>query len=488
MGLADDLIARIERGDWAGGDRLPSVRELAASLDISPFTVSRAIRHLSETGHVETIQGRGTFVATAGPDASAPVSDVDYSWQNALLRRPVSTRAHQIVEPLIRSATLSDDLIVLASGGETTDVLPRKSLEAAWRHLLADVTSDMLSGWNSQGEPATREWIATYLRETGIQTTPDRIIVTNGGQQALSLVAQTLLEPDDTVLVERPAYLFALSILDSLSVRCIDVGVNEDGSWVDNAEDLIERFRPKLILTVPTGQVPTGTTLPLQRRRQLVEAAHRHGIVILEDDHASEMSYDAPAPVAIKSLDTWGHVIYAKSFSKITLPALRIGAIVADGLILDALKHSKMIHDRYTSTVVQAAFLAYVSRPSFPRDLQRYRRIYKERRDTMLKALELTMPAGTRWTHPAAGFHLWLTMPDGVSAQEVAVRAAANGVLVARGGAFHVQNDADRGIRLTFTSNEPERLRVGVERLARAIHDASHPHDRPLPRLKDLGF
>jgi DNA-binding transcriptional MocR family regulator len=308
LGLADDLAARIERGEWHVGERMPSVRELAETLDVSPFTVNRAIRHLTSTGLVETVQGRGIYVSLNNDVAREDNVVVDYSWQNALLRKPASTRASQIVEPLIRSALLPGDMIVLASGGETTDVLPHKSLESAWRNLLSDVKSDMLSGWSAQGEQVTRDWIAEYLRGTGIRTSPDNVIVTNGGQQALSLVAQTLLEPDDTVLVERPMYLFALSILDSLGVRCIDVAVTEDGSWVDAAEDLIERFHPKLILTVPTGQVPTGITLPLQRRRQLIEAAHRHGIMILEDDHASEMTYDGSAPPAIKSLDRHGHL------------------------------------------------------------------------------------------------------------------------------------------------------------------------------------
>jgi len=486
LGLADDLIARIDRGEWKAGARMPSVRELASELDVSPFTVSRAIRYLTSAGHVQTIRGKGTYVAGT-PRAPEP-PPVDLSWQNALLRKPASTRANQIVQPLIRSSALSPDMIVLASGGETSDVLPKHSLESAWRGLLSDVQSDMLAGWAAEGEPPTREWIADYLLGTGIETSPENVIVTSGGQQALSLVAQTLLEPDDTVLVERPMYLFALSILDSLGVRCIDVPVDEYGTWVESAEDLIERFRPKLVWTVPTGQVPTGATLPIDRRRQLLEAARKHGIMILEDDHASEMTYDGAAPPAIKSFDTHGHVVYAKSFSKITLPALRIGAIVAEGLVFDALKHAKLIADRYTSTIIQSAFLAYVTRPSFPRDLARYRTIYRERRDAMLEALEQHMPEGVQWTHPMAGFHLWITMPPGISAQEVAVRAAGHGVLVARGGAFHAQGDPDTGVRLTFTSNDVDRIRLGIERLGLAFNDAMYGGRQSLPRLTDLGI
>ncbi|MGC4190223.1 MAG: PLP-dependent aminotransferase family protein [Thermomicrobiales bacterium] len=497
LDLVEDLIARIDRGEWERGERIPSVRELASEFSMSTFTVSRAIRQLTSAGRVQTVQGKGTFVVSdAAERAVARINGderngfgaVDLSWQNALLRKPASTRASQIVQPLIRSSQLSSDMIVLASGGETSDVLPTHSLQAAWKGLLSDVQSEMIGGWAAEGELPTREWIAQYLTGTGIETAADNVIVTSGGQQALSLVAQTLLEPDDTVLVERPMYLFALSILDSLGVRCIDVAVNEDGTWIDSAGDLIERFRPKLVLTVPTGQVPTGITMPSSRRRQLLAAARKHGIIILEDDHASEMTYEGAAPPAIKSFDAHGHVIYAKSFSKITLPALRIGAIVAEGLVLDALKHAKLISDRYTSTIIQSAFLAYVNRSSFSRDLQRYRTIYGERRDAMLDAMQREMPSGVTWTHPVSGFHLWLTMPSGISAQEVAVRAAANGVLVARGGAFFAQGDPDTGVRLTFTSNDPERIRIGIQRLARAIEDAMRGERNTLPRLSDLGL
>jgi len=485
LNIAKEIVARIDQGEWGHEDRLPSVRDLATEFDVSPFTVNRAIRHLSNSGHVHTIPGKGVFVIRT--PATTDTVPLDLSWQNALLH-PTSSRVNQIVQPLIRRSNLSSDMVMLADGGETADVLPTQSLEHAWRRLLTDVRSGMLAGWDPQGELPTRKWVADYLAGTGIRTTPSNIIITNGGQQALSLVAQTLLKPEDTILVERPMYLFALSIFDAIGVKCIDVAVNEDGSWVDTAEVLIERFRPKMIFTVPTGQVPTGINLAAQRRRQLLDAAQRWGVVILEDDHASEMTYDGSAPPAIKSFDTHGHVIYAKSFSKITLPALRIGAIVAEGPIFDSLRHAKLLADRYTSTIIQSAFLAYVTTSSFSRDLERYRTTYRERRNAMLEALEQYMPEGTCWTRPTSGFHLWVTMPPGVSAQEVAVRAAANGVLVARGGAFHAHGDPDIGVRLTFTSNAPQRIRLGIQRLGVAIESAMHGGDGIAPLRHELGL
>jgi DNA-binding transcriptional MocR family regulator len=296
-------------------------------------------------------------------------------------------------------------------------------------------------------------------------------------------VAHALLAPNDTVLVERPMYPFALSVLESVGVRCIDVPVDEDGNWVDAAEDLMERFRPKLVLAVPTGQVPTGLTLPMPRRRALLDAARKHGVMIVEDDHGSEISYDRPSPPPIKSLDTHGHVIYIKSFGKLTLPGLRIGCIVAEGLVLEALSHEKLLSDRYTSPILQAAFLAYVTRSSFNRDLKQYQRVYQERRDAMLEALEEEMPPGVHWTVPQSGFYLWFTVPRGISAQDIAARAAANGVLVARASPFFAQGDPDTGFRLTFTSNQPDRLRLGIKRLAEAVIAAQRDQEQLPPAL-----
>jgi DNA-binding transcriptional MocR family regulator len=242
VSLASDLVARIESGEWPPGARLPAVRDLAKQLGVSPFTVSRAVRALSAAGRVETIHGKGTYVTRV--ERPAPPPPQNLSWQNALLRKPPPTRADAIVHPLVRQYDAPPDVIVLASGGETADILPVKSLQTAWRGMLNNLSSSVLGGWSASGEAPIREWMADYLGQTGIHTSPERVLVTAGGQQALSLAAQTLLQPDDTVLVERPTYPFALSIFESFGVRCVDIPVDEEGLRVDIAEDLMERFRP----------------------------------------------------------------------------------------------------------------------------------------------------------------------------------------------------------------------------------------------------
>jgi 2-aminoadipate transaminase len=473
--ILDELRTRIQNGDWRSGVRVPSVRQLAGEFGVSPVTISRALRALRDDGLVYSIARKGTFVVE---QPSSFVSDevddafrTDLAWQNALLRRPLPTRAETIVKPLLPRGSISDDIILLAGGGEISDVIPPAAIQSTWRNLHDVEAEAIISGWSPDGEEPVRSWIASYLAEGGIRASVENTIVTTGGQQALSLVAQTLMEAGDTVLVERPMYPFALSVFESLDARCIDVPVDEHGMRVDIAQDLMERFRPKLLFCVPTGQAPTGVTIPLQNRIELLDAARRFGVVILEDDHGAELSYDHLAPPSIKSLDRYGHVIFAKSFSKITLPALRIGCIVADGPIHDHLVHAKLINDRYTSTLTQLAFLRYVTSPAFRRNLDRARVFYGARRGAMLRALEQYMPPGVSWTHPTAGFYLWLTVPSGISAEDVVQRAVEHGVLVAPGGAFFVQGDPDNAVRLTFTNNDESMLEKGAKRLGIAISE-----------------
>jgi DNA-binding transcriptional MocR family regulator len=474
--LARLLRSRIERGAWPAGTRLPSVRGLADEFGVSPVTVSRAVRLLTADGTVRAHQGKGVFVAerTAAPEQrNAP-----YGWQSALLPRPAETRLAALVPPGGAPA----DAISLASGGVASDLLNEEAARSTWRRLLRSTHSGvlqagtephrLLQGRSPAGELPLRAWMAGYLAQAGIAADAGQILVTTGAQQALNVVARTLLRPGDTILVERPAYVFALAVFEAVGATCVEVPVDEGGIVVEAATRLMASHRPRLLFTVPTGHAPTGATMPPERRRALVEAARRYGVVVVEEDHAREFTFDGPPPPAIKSFDEDGHVVYVRSFGKVTLPSLRIGCIAAHGPLFAALVESKRLADRYTSTLTQDAFLTFVSSGEFTAHLERARALYRARRDAMLGALERHMPRGIGWTVPAAGFNVWLTLPAGVSAQRVTARAAANGVLVLAGGPFFAQRDPDSALRLTYSDNPPDRLDEAVRRLAEVVRDS----------------
>jgi DNA-binding transcriptional MocR family regulator len=481
--LARLLRGRIDDGSWRPGGRVPSVRDLAAEFGVSSVTVSRALRQLVDAGLVLTFQGKGAYVIERAAPRERTTSG-DYHWQTAVLPASGTARLATLVPP----GDTPPDTISLASGGVASDIRPAGSARTAWRHLLQHGASSLLQagveqplllqGRSPAGEAPVRAWMAAYLEGAGIRADASQVLVTAGAQQALNLVVQTLLRPGDTILIERPTYVFALAVFEAMGLTCIEAPTDDHGLMVGAVADLMARHRPRLLFTVPTGHAPTGATMPLDRRQALLHAARQHQVVILEEDHAREFSHDEPAPPAIKSLDTDGHVVYARSFGKITLPALRIGCLVAHGPLFAALVETKRVADRYTSTLTQDAFLTHVSGPAFAAHIDQGRLVYRQRRDAMLAALQHEMPADARWIAPAVGFNIWLTLPPGLSARAVARAAAATGVLVLPSGPFYYRHDPDNAIRLTFSDNEAGRLAEAIRRLAAVIRSLAAPTDR----------
>jgi DNA-binding transcriptional MocR family regulator len=214
--------------------------------------------------------------------------------------------------------------------------------------------------------------------------------------------------------------------------------------------------------------------MPIEERRRLVEFARRYGVAILEDDVWSEFSYDAPAPPAIKSFDTDGHVVYVRSFSKLFEPSLRLAAVVAEGPLFAAMVEAKGYVDRFTSTFMQRAFLAYATSNRFHRGLRMARDTYRTRRDAMLHALGNEMPTDVTWNPPAANCNVWVKLPAYLPASEVARQAALKGVLVAQGESYYYRDPPNDRLRVTFSDNPIDVMEEGVRRLGAAVREIAY--------------
>lgn len=470
LALAKLIQNRLDEGRWAVGAQLPSVRELAREFGVSGATATRAVRVLTDSGVLQAIQGKGVFV-TERVIAVDRKGGNPYLWQRAVVPAPSTTR----LAALVPSIDASPDAISLASGGVVSDIFPAVGAPIDWSQVPevgqtgvfrgGTESYRLLASGSPAGEMPVRDWLARYLKNVGIDTVAAQVIVTCGGQQAINVVAHTLLRPGDAVLVERPTYVSALAIFESIGAHCLEVPVDAKGLVVDVAARLMAAHRPRLLLTVPTGHNPTGVTMPTDRRSALLEAARRHDVMILEEDRSPEYSYDQQAPPAIKSLDHDGHVIYVRSFGMMT------GCIVSDGPVFSALVEAKRLADRYTPTFTQNAFLAFVTSDLFHHHLEQARNIYRDRRDAMLAALEREMPSDVAWLVPSAGFNVWLTLPHGVSGRAVVWEAAREGVLVLPGGPFFYQRDPDNSLRLTYSDNQPPVLTRAISRLGCAIRN-----------------
>jgi GntR family transcriptional regulator/MocR family aminotransferase len=280
-----------------------------------------------------------------------------------------------------------------------------------------------------------------------------------------------LLDPGDVVLVESPTYAGALDLFRSLGLRVVGAPLDEDGLIPDELEPLLQQHHPRLVYTIPNFQNPTGTCMSGPRRRRLIELADRYNVPILEDDFVGDLRYEGRAQPTLKTLDPGGRVLYVSTFSKMLMPGLRVGFLVADGPVLGALAASWRASALATASLTQHALEEYVTVGRYRAHLGRCRQLYRRRRDAMLDAIARDLP-GTSVARAHGGLFLWLRLPPGRSADALLGAARARGVDFAPGSRFHPEGGAGREwLRLNFATLDPERIEAGIRRLAEALED-----------------
>ena len=475
------LRQQIETEALMVGSRLPASRELAADLGVSRVTVINAIAELEAEGFVTSVQGSGAYVADwrslveplVGETATSAVLSAGVfpwpTWQTSIEQEAIvplySAHERQI------DACTHPDLIQFASGMGSTEVFELDAFRRTFQAVLRRDGAEALGYGDTThgGYEPLRATIAQILSNGGIPTHAENVLITSGSQQAISLVAQLLVKPGETILVESPTYEGGLNLFLSMGTHVVGVPMDEDGMQMEALETALQTHRPKLIYTIPTFHNPTGTSLDTQRRRQLVALAQQYNVPIVEDDFVGELRYEGYAQPALKALDTDGSVIYVNTFSKALVPGLRLGYLVANGPVFEQLVILKRANDRSSSDMMQRALDAYITVGRYQAQLRKVGRIYRRRRNAMLAALEQFMPEGVSWQRPFGGLFLWLQLPDGMNAAELLPLALQEGVAFVPGSAFFVDKRPFSALRLNFTVHEPEIIEDGIERLAKAI-------------------
>jgi DNA-binding transcriptional MocR family regulator len=303
----------------------------------------------------------------------------------------------------------------------------------------------------------------------GLPTEPGEVLVTSGSQQALTLVAQVLLEPGDAVLVEEPSYLAALQCFQLAGARIVPVPCDDDGLDPEAAEALAREHRPKLLYTVPTFHNPTGRTLPVPRRRALAAMAARTGIWIVEDDPCGELRYRGAAPPPVAALPgAEDRAIALSTLSKVLAPGLRIGWLRAPAALRSALAVAKQAADLHSSTIDQAAAAWWLARHDLDAHVARLRAAYGARRDALVDGLPEALPPGAAWTRPDGGMFVWVRLPAGWDADALLRAALERDVAFVPGWPFFAAEPDRATLRLSFTAHPPAEVRAGLDRRAAA--------------------
>ena len=455
------LVELVDRGvarqELTAGFQLPPERELARALAVSRATIVAAYRELEARGLVRAYVGRGTFVCARPDPGSAP-----FSW-----RGKVSAAALQSDDATVRDlvAQAADPALTsFAAGTPALECFPTAAFRGAIDAILSRDPAPSLRLGPTEGQPRFRAALAD--RFGGL---PENILVLAGAQQGLDLLARCLVDPGDAVIIDRPGYLGAISTFRSAGARL--AGWDIQRADLDELEELMLRYRPKLMYLNPTHQNPTSFTLPIRARRELIELAERYRVPIIEDDTYRELSLGVPPPPSLYELDELNAVvIHLNSFAKMLAPGLRLGWISAVPSIVEQLALIKQRVDPHTQNLSQLAVAELIESGAFDRHLGQLRGEHRRRRDAMVKALrQQVLPGMLRFAVPEGGLYLWCQLPARVRAKDVQREAFRDGVVFVPGEAFYVDRGGAHELRVCYTAQPAERAPKAARALARAI-------------------
>lgn len=388
--------------------------------------------------------------------------------------------------------TQQPDIISFAGGMPAPELFPREQVQEAACRVLTEYGEKALQYGPTEGHLPLRRWISERMVRYGIQAEASNVFITTGAQQALDLIGKLLINPGDQVLVEEPTYLGALQAWNAYQAEYAGVPCDDDGLRTDLLENAL-RVGPKFMYILPNFQNPGGTTLALDRRLELVRLSNKYGIPIVEDDPYGALRFEGEHLPPLVALDAdfqtsaglnghgfmEGNVIYLGTFSKTLSPGLRLGWVVAPIEVIDRLVMAKQGTDLQTSTFDQMLAWEVLKTGFLDEHIKLIRKVYGERRDVMLEALEKYFPPGSSWTHPDGGLFLWAKVPEGIDTETLLAEAVQAKVAFVPGFAFYT--DPSRGhdaMRLNFSNAKPEQIEEGIRRLGQLLYTKVAEHSR----------
>lgn len=371
----------------------------------------------------------------------------------------------------ILKATVNPEVISFAGGLPNPKFFPAEEIAAASSRVLHEDGETALQYSTTEGYQPLRQWIADrYAQKSGLSVSPEDILITNGSQQALDLIGKVFLNPNDTVLLEKPAYLGAIQAFSVFEPQFVPVSLREDGIDTEELAQTLNRCEAKLFYTVPNFQNPTGLTYTAENRRQLANTLQSHNTILIEDNPYGELRFLGKDQPNMKTF-LGDPCILLGSFSKIFAPAMRLGWICACPAIMEKLVTVKQAADLHTNYFSQRVLFQYLQDNDLDAHIRRITQAYKQQRDCMVENLRRYFPADVQITEPEGGMFLWMTLPEGISAMDLFERASARNVAFVPGNPFYVHADSVNTLRLNYTNSDNKEIETGIQRLAEALSE-----------------
>src|SRR5450830_418669 len=380
-----------------------------------------------------------------------------------------SQRAEQLQSSVIREilkVTMRPEVISFAGGLPSPDTFPVERMKAAFDKVLSEQGKTALQYGPTDGYAPLREFIAASLSTPDCKISPEQILMVSGSQQGLDLLGKVLVDEGSKILVETPSYLGALQAFSVYQPQFESVDTDEHGLIPASVAAKGEGAR--LMYALPNFQNPTGRTLSVERRMELVETCARMGIPLIEDNPYGDLCYRGEPLPKMLNMNPDG-VIYMGSFSKVLTPGIRLGYVVAPMPLLRRLELAKQAADLHTAQLTQMVVHEVIKDGFLDRHIPSIRTLYGNQCQAMLDALKEHFPAGVTWTRPEGGMFIWVTLPKHIDAMQLLDEAIANKVAFVPGAPFYANQPETNTLRLSFVTVPPERIREGVAILGKLI-------------------
>jgi GntR family transcriptional regulator / MocR family aminotransferase len=472
--LYQQLTNKIRHGVLEGrlqpNQKIPSSRSLAKSLAISRSTVTQSYEQLESEGYLKTSRGSGTYVCQQIPD----------EWLQCQAVEPITSKTEkdsslsQFGNNLISLGSLEisepDYEISFRYGNPAIAYFPMSQ----WRKLLthhAENSPDLLNyAPDAAGYFPLRVEIASYLGHSrAVHCTPEQIIIVNGSQQALDLIARLTLDSGDWVAMEDPGYLGARHCFMGQFAKIQPIPVNSAGLDVSALSKYQQKF--KLVYVTPSHQFPTGATMSLSQRIALLQWAEKTNTLIIEDDYDSEYRYESQPIPALQGMDRGQSVIYIGTFSKIIFPSLRIGYLVVPPDWIPIVSKAKWLCDRFCPILEQYALTDWIRLGYFARHIRRMRKLYNLRRQVLIKAFEQYFGERVTILGDKAGMHIMVRIATRLSDELVIQKAAAAGIGLVSARGYYLQPQRQGEFIFGYAQLREELIEQGIFRLSQILKD-----------------
>lgn len=453
--IASYIREKIVDGDWFCGMKLPSHRDLANQFNVNRVTIIKSVESLEAEGFIYTKQGSGTYVNDYLNNTymmNKWTEMMDWSFQ---------TRSQYIVQ-LINKLETDSKYIHISKGELGQDLIPQTILKKAMAKV-SNYIGDLSFGYhNGYGYEKLRDIIAKRCRQDGINVHRSNVMITSGALHAIQLLSTGFLSQNTIIFHNTPSYIDSTNVFEYLHMKKVKLPYDN----MQQFQDMINQYpigKEKAIYIEPTFNNPTGQSLSLNTRKQIINYSHMHNIPVIEDDIYRDIWFDKEPIKSLKSFDTNGKVIYVSSFSKTVAPALRIGWIIAPETVIEQLADIRMQIDYGSSILSQMVIYEMLREGDYDQHTRNIREQLKLKRDNMLYILEQHFSKIASWNIPGGGFFIWLTFHNDINVKRLFIELVSKEHILINPGSIYGSDE--NAIRLSFAYETEDNIEYALKKI-----------------------